>query len=350
MAVIATGTCTLAVAVDVQQVDTWYCQTESTASAPSKPATASPSGWQTAEYDFDSSKAIWSCQKTTLTDGTFYWGAVSKASAYEGAVVSWNLANAAQEAAEAISNAGLTRNFYPSPVYEPTSDAAIVDGKTYYTRSENAEGGYDYAPVQSPDASGIATYYEASPGVPEPPYGVGDTWTPGDGLLMVCVASRESGETYSADDWDYADGTADALTQLELGISAARTELESAIDDTEDRLNQNVSAVSSNLNERMDSLEGDISSASEWHNYLHFDQSTGLSIGQVDGDYSQVMDATGTHWKYDGHDAASVQVDADGKGAIMLARSEVTEQMRVGNYVWFNRGSRMSLRYIPEEV
>ena len=106
MAVLATGTVTLAVAVDVQQVDTYYYQTASTGTAPSKPTAASPSGWQTAEYAFDASKAVWSCQKTTLTDGTFYWGAVSKWSAYEGSVVAWNKADAAQESIDNLEVGG----------------------------------------------------------------------------------------------------------------------------------------------------------------------------------------------------------------------------------------------------
>lgn len=105
--VIATDTRTLALAVDVQQVDTYYYQTASTDTTPSKPTVANPSGWQATEYAFDASKAVWSCQKTTLTDGTFYWGAVSKWSAYEGSVVAWNKANAAQSAAaEAAKVAG----------------------------------------------------------------------------------------------------------------------------------------------------------------------------------------------------------------------------------------------------
>ncbi|MBQ9043807.1 MAG: hypothetical protein IJ111_13460 [Eggerthellaceae bacterium] len=95
MAVKATDTVTLAVAVDVQKVETYYYQTASTGSQPERPATASPSGWQTTEFAFDSSMAIWSCQKTTLTDGTFFWGEVSKASAYQGSIEAWNRANAA---------------------------------------------------------------------------------------------------------------------------------------------------------------------------------------------------------------------------------------------------------------
>lgn len=145
--VIATDTKTLAVAVDVQKVDTWYYQTASTGSAPAKPTTASPSGWQTTEFAFDASKAIWACQKTTLTDGTFYWGSVSKASAYEGAVVAKNAADGAQTTANsALARVTLkdTRNDnqtpqwyftnYPKQIvqeFKLTSKIGITGAETY---------------------------------------------------------------------------------------------------------------------------------------------------------------------------------------------------------------------------
>ena len=47
-------------------------------------------------------------------------------------------------------------------VYELTSDVALVEGKTYYTRSGSGttESPYVYTPVETPDVSDIATYYE----------------------------------------------------------------------------------------------------------------------------------------------------------------------------------------------
>jgi hypothetical protein len=44
-------------------------------------------------------------------------------------------------------------------VYGLTEDAALVAGKTYYTRSGDA-GSYVYTPVASPEVANIATYYE----------------------------------------------------------------------------------------------------------------------------------------------------------------------------------------------
>lgn len=45
--------------------------------------------------------------------------------------------------------------------YSLTSDVALVDGKTYYTRSGSSPN-YVYTPVASPDVSNIATYYEVT--------------------------------------------------------------------------------------------------------------------------------------------------------------------------------------------
>lgn len=103
MAVIATDQCTLSVAVDVESVETWYMQVAASANAPAKPTVANPSslGWTTTEPGFDAqnSKKLYTCQKTTLTDGTFMWGAVQLSSSYTGASTALNTANAAATAA-----------------------------------------------------------------------------------------------------------------------------------------------------------------------------------------------------------------------------------------------------------
>lgn len=50
------------------------------------------------------------------------------------------------------------------PVYQLTSDAALVSGKTYYTRtgSGTSQSPYVYTAVASPDVTDIATYYEVA--------------------------------------------------------------------------------------------------------------------------------------------------------------------------------------------
>ena len=104
MAVLATDTVTIAVTVDVQKVDVYYKLLPSTSTAPSKPTTANPSDWTTTEptYDSASTNTLYTCQKTTLTDGTFYWSAVSKSTSYEASKQAWNKADAAQSAANSV--------------------------------------------------------------------------------------------------------------------------------------------------------------------------------------------------------------------------------------------------------
>ena len=142
MAVVATDQCTLAVSVDVESVQTWYMQVAASASAPAKPTVADPTslGWTTAEPGFDAanSKKLYTCQKTTLTDGTFMWGAVQLSSSYTGASTALNTANAA---ATAASNAEKVATNYitalsgngiwvtPSDA-KPNSSGAAVSGTT----------------------------------------------------------------------------------------------------------------------------------------------------------------------------------------------------------------------------
>lgn len=55
---------------------------------------------------------------------------------------------------------------YPNPTYGKTSDVAIVEGKTYYTRSGSSPN-YVYTPVAEPDVANIGSYYEVTdPGAP----------------------------------------------------------------------------------------------------------------------------------------------------------------------------------------
>ena len=49
--------------------------------------------------------------------------------------------------------------------YTKTSDEAVVEGKTYYTRSGSA-GAYVYTPVTTPATASIGNYYEAATKIP----------------------------------------------------------------------------------------------------------------------------------------------------------------------------------------
>lgn len=61
--------------------------------------------------------------------------------------------------------------------YAKTSDTALAEGKTYYTRS-GSSGNYVYTPVESPDVANIGSYYEASETIP-----VYTTYILGDGAI-----------------------------------------------------------------------------------------------------------------------------------------------------------------------
>ena len=50
---------------------------------------------------------------------------------------------------------------YPNPTYGKTSDVALVEGKTYYTRSGSSPN-YVYTPVANPDVANIGNYYEVT--------------------------------------------------------------------------------------------------------------------------------------------------------------------------------------------
>ena len=50
---------------------------------------------------------------------------------------------------------------YPNPTYAKTSDVALVEGKTYYTRSGSSPN-YVYTPVANPVVGDIGSYYEVT--------------------------------------------------------------------------------------------------------------------------------------------------------------------------------------------
>ena len=186
MAVIATAQVTLAVTVDVQKVDTFYCLTNIGASQPSiDTSSATPSGWSATEPEYDSSKQLWTCQKTTLTDSTFYWGAVSKSSSYSGANSAYNRATSAMEAADsAIVSATpiYYRSQFSATPNAPASDASIGDNpdaseawehvmpnpmrdRYFFTcnREEHVDGSVTFSEVRSLDnATFIAQWCAAA--------------------------------------------------------------------------------------------------------------------------------------------------------------------------------------------
>lgn len=88
--------------------------------------------------------------------------------------------------------------------YEKTSDAALVAGKTYYTRS-GSSGNYTYTAVATPDVANIGSYYEQT-------Y-EGDTvytsYVLGDGAFTYCDCGAKVPYEMARDPYD--DGGKDTL-------------------------------------------------------------------------------------------------------------------------------------------
>ena len=100
---------------DITAVVWYYKLQSSTASAPTKPTAATPSGWTTTEpsYTEGSTNSLYVCQKTTFSDGTFEYSDVSLSTSYEAAKAAYNksvqaqtTANAAQESIDNLEIGG----------------------------------------------------------------------------------------------------------------------------------------------------------------------------------------------------------------------------------------------------
>ena len=87
---------------DITTVVWYYKLQSSTASAPTKPTTAAPSGWTTTEpsYTEGSTNSLYVCQKTTFSDGSFEYSDVSLSSAYEASKAAYAKSVQAKEAAD----------------------------------------------------------------------------------------------------------------------------------------------------------------------------------------------------------------------------------------------------------
>lgn len=111
MAIKASATITLFDVVDIESTTWYYLLQSSTASAPAKPTTETPSSnWKTTEptYTEGSTNTLYTVMKTTYSDGTFDYTPVSKSSSYEAAKAAYNKAvvanDTANNAKDAIDN------------------------------------------------------------------------------------------------------------------------------------------------------------------------------------------------------------------------------------------------------
>ena len=94
MAVKASASISIWDVVDIKSVTWYYKLQSSTATAPAKPTTATPSGWTTTEptYTAGSTNTLYITCKVLFSDGTFAYSDVSKSSSYEAAKVAYNKA------------------------------------------------------------------------------------------------------------------------------------------------------------------------------------------------------------------------------------------------------------------
>lgn len=105
MTIKASASVTLSSYRDTEAVTRYYKLVSSTASAPSKPTTNPPSGWDDTEpsYTSGSTNTLYFCDLTKFSDGTWAYSAVSKSSSYEAAKEAYNKAQNAQDTANSAN-------------------------------------------------------------------------------------------------------------------------------------------------------------------------------------------------------------------------------------------------------
>ena len=104
MAVKASVTITISKYRDTDSITRFYKLQASTASAPAKPTTLTPSGWTDTEptYTSGSTNTLYFTDRYVFSDGTFQYTEVSKSSSYEAAKEAYNKAQAIQDSITTI--------------------------------------------------------------------------------------------------------------------------------------------------------------------------------------------------------------------------------------------------------
>lgn len=125
----ASATITVSLERDISSVTRYYKLQASTASAPAKPTTLTPSGWTTTEpaYTEGSTNSLYITDRTVFTDGTFSYSDVSLSSSYEAAKAAYNRAvEAAKVATNYISDSS-SDGFMVHPENDSTTGWKIKD-------------------------------------------------------------------------------------------------------------------------------------------------------------------------------------------------------------------------------
>lgn len=296
-------------------------------------------------------------------DATSKAGAAQAAAISAAAADATSKANAAQAAAEATASADATRKagaaetaakgyadaqvatrartFATGWEYRQTADTAVVDGKTYYTRS-GTDPDWEWTAVENPVDADIATYWELLPERPVPPYDPGDVWLQGDGgAILACTAAKASGESFSEDDWTLASGYTDdaAAAVLEGGIEALRqadTALSGRIDSAAEASRNAIAA----LDGRVAAAEGSISGVSgrlvSLEDYVRVVGGDHLELGKAGSSVTASLENDRLAFLLLGQDApvAYIAADEDGTGKLFVTQAVVVSELQFGHGKW----------------
>lgn len=103
--VLSRNSLTVSMERDITSATWYYLLQSSTLTPPSKPTTATPTGWTTTEpaYVTGSTNSLYVCEKTTFSDGTFEYSDVSLSSSYEAAKAAYNKAETASTEIRAVN-------------------------------------------------------------------------------------------------------------------------------------------------------------------------------------------------------------------------------------------------------
>ena len=153
MTIKASASVTISIYRDTEAVTRYYKLVSSTASAPSKPTTNPPSGWDDTEpsYTSGSTNTLYFCDLTEFSDGTWAYSTVSKSSSYEAAKEAYNKAQNAQDTANSANgkiddleiggrnlwiNSSIYRESTPYSLTGSGNDIYIssFDGKVIYSK------------------------------------------------------------------------------------------------------------------------------------------------------------------------------------------------------------------------
>ena len=141
MAVKASASVTISCYRDTESVTRYYKLQSSTASAPAKPTTNPPSGWDDTEpsYSSGSTNTLYFCDLSVFSDGTWAYSTVSKSSSYEAAKEAYNKAQNAQDTVDNLEIGG--RNLILRSDFSSVTAAGIftVDGDVVL---DPASGGF----------------------------------------------------------------------------------------------------------------------------------------------------------------------------------------------------------------